>query len=925
MDPSLLELLRTHNDPNNQECTHVTTYGPSSNWNIPDSKFASFWRSYCNLIEDKEVSNLCLAETPKKHMPIIADFTLKFHPLENVGETYGHDFLLSVVYCYQQAILRVLQISESAVELICCVLDAQEYMEDNLIVSKFKLQFPYCKTLNTVQTRSLRPLVLQILRTENVISRLTHQPVNDWETIIDPLTTEKPSLLYGSTALPELPRLKLEYIFPRIEQENIDNNLVQLLELEQVFYTENHEHVQNGIVPATMFAGDEDREFWLPMFLSINYWKGVTIAKQAPPEILKISTNTLKDQKSQNSNHNNHSNGNGNYQSKTTDTPEGEEPYGDLAERFLTMLNRDKVECDHFWLDVGRALYGTFNGSDKGLELWIRFTERSDNHTAEECTILYQTFYDTKLTVKTLAWYARIDSPDIYDAWHKSWYIPTLEKATSGLDADVAEALYKVYWLDFACSSLAKSSLYHYRNNIWKRLDNGHTLRSYISGDFISIFEKFRTVISIKIQDSTNRDFKDSAELMIKKISNLIIKLKKRVFKGNVLSESLEKFYIEEFEDKLDSNPDLMGMVNGVLEAGETEAVVRDGKPEDFVSKSTGLIWRSDLHWKHPLVIKLLEWLTKVFPNKELLEYFGKIGGSCIKGKNSDKLFPIMTGHGDNSKSMIKKVFEACFGAYCITFPTTLFTTKRSGGGPDPAVARSKYAHLAFAQEPDADDPLKNGTIKEMTGGDKFYARFLHDNGGEIAPMFTLILMCNTVPIIPHSDKAMKNRVRLIPFLSTWIKNPPKTMDEQYKQRLFKIDPYFESQIPELAPAFMWYLVQMYAKYRKEGLHEPELVTQSTTEYWNENDIYLQFVNENIERAYLPIVGDGKGERQVDEEAKITVSDMYARFKDWFKESFQSLKVPDRPIVKGELEQRMGKTWKRAWMGIRFRVEIAQI
>ena len=918
MDTSLLDLLRTHQEPNSQEFTHITTYGPVSKWSIPDSNYESFWRSYCNLIQEKDSSGFCLAELPKKHMPVIAEFTLKFHPLEGDVETYGYDFLLSVVYCFQQAMLRTLQISDSAVELICCVLDADEYMEDNLIVSRFKLHFPYCKTLTTVQTRVLRPLVLQILRTENVISRLSHQPVNDWENIIDPLTVEKPCLMYGSSVIPSVPKLKLEYIFHRIEQENIDITQAQILEIEQVFFTENHEHVQNGIVSANMFAGeDQDRELWLPMFLSLSYWKGVTIAKQAPPEVLRLNNNVSTDRQQYHQQ----------VRSANGDSPDGEDTESELAERFLPMLSMDRVENDNYWIDVGKSLYGAFEGSDRGLELWIRFTERSDNHTPEECQVMYQTFYETSHTVKTLAWFARIDSPDEYERWHKSWYTPSLERATSGLDADVADALYRVYWLDFACSSLTKSSLHHYKNNMWKRLDNGHTLRTFISGEFIEIFERFRTVVSIKIQDSTDRGFKDSAEILVKKISNLISKLKKRTFKNNVLSESLEKFYIEEFEQKLDSNPDLMGMVNGVLEACDTEAVMRPGKPEDYVSKSTGLIWRYDLHWKHPLVIKLMEWLTKVFPNKDLLDYFGKIAGSCIKGRNSDKLFPIMTGQGDNSKSMIKKVFECCFGAYCITFPTTLFTSTRSGGGPDPSVARSKYAHVAFAQEPDADAPLKNGTIKEMTGGDRFFARFLNDNGGEIEPMFTLILMCNTVPIIPHSDKAMKNRVRLVPFLSTWVSKAPKSIDEQYKHRKFQKDQFFEQQIPEMAPAFMWYLVQMYGKYRKEGLKEPELVTQSTTEYWNENDIYLQFINENIDRAYM--AGHEKFEnpkdKPVDEEAKITVAQMYSRFRDWFRESFTGLKCPDRPIVKGELEQRMGKTYSRSWRGIRFRIELAQI
>ena len=913
MDPALLDLLRKHHEPNTPECTHVTTYGPNSKWSIPDANCESFWRSYCTLVDQKEDGNFCIAEMPKKHMPIMADFTLKFHPLDGNTETYGYDFLLSVVYCFQQAILRVLQISDRAVELVCCVLDSEEYLEDNLIVSHFKLQFPYCKTETSIQSRVLRPLLLQILRTENVISRLAHQPVNNWETIIDPTTVENPCIMYGGSAIPNVPHLKLEYIFSRIEQENIDTTQAQLIEIEDAFFPENHEHVQNGIVHANLFAGDQSREFWLPMFMSISYWKGVTISKCAPPELLRIGPNP--------------STGRQTFRvGTTTDSPEGEEGMEEIAERFLPMLARERVESDHYWMDIGRALYGTFEGSDRGLEMWVRFTERSDNHSVEECQGLYPTFYETALTVKTLAWYARQDSPDEYDRWHKDWYTPALERATSCLDSDVAEALYRVYWIDFACSSLAKSSLYHFRNHIWKKLDNGHTLRSYISGDFIGIFEKFRTIISIKIQDSTDRRFKDSAEILVKKISNLICRLKKRTSKNNFLSESLEKFYIEEFDKKLDSNADLMGMVNGVLEACDMEAIMRPGKPEDYVSKSTGLIWRYDLHWKHPLVLRLLEWLTKVFPNKQLLEYFGKISGSCIKGKNSDKLFPIMTGNGDNSKSMIKKVFESAFGAYCITFPTTLFTGKRSGGGPDPSVARSKYAHVAFVQEPDADDPLKNGTIKEMTGGDRFFARFLNDNGGEIEPMFTLILMCNTVPIIPHSDKAMKNRVRLVPYLSTWISNPPKTIDERYRKRLFKKDPFFEKQIPELAPAFMWYLVQMYSKYRKDGLLEPHLVTESTTEYWNENDIYLQFINENITRAYKEIPNWPVGkEKPIDEEAKITIPQMYSRFRDWFRECFTGIKCPDRPIVKGELEQRMGKTFKRAWRGIKLKYDIAQI
>jgi len=138
-------------------------------------------------------------------------------------------------------------------------------------------------------------------------------------------------------------------------------------------------HVQNGIVSASMFAGDQEKDLWLPMFLSMDYWKGVTISKQAPPEKLRVGPHPSTERNQQ------YSQG---FRGGTNNTPDGEESYMEIAERFLPMMSRDRVEGDHYWIDIGKSLYGTFDGNDRGLELWIRFTERSDNHSAEECQVL---------------------------------------------------------------------------------------------------------------------------------------------------------------------------------------------------------------------------------------------------------------------------------------------------------------------------------------------------------------------------------------------------------------------------------------------------------------------------------------------------------------------------------------------------------
>ena len=910
MDSSLYELLREIST-DSQEYSHKSLYGPNKNWSFDDSGYVKFWKIYCELSENPEqnTKKLCLAEIPRKHMPIIVDLTLKFHPVGNNEQPYDTDFILAIVFCYQQIIKETLNISEKEHELYCCVLKGESTIEDNLLVCRIRLHFPYCKTIVQIQNRIIRPLVLQMFRSKNIIARLDSQPVNDWEDIVDPLSVEKPVIMYGSSASPSTPKLILDYIFPKVLEKDIDNSATHILELSETFFIQNHEHASKGLIPLEMFLdedGELDHDLWLPYFLSIYYLKEITLPKNI--EAPKINNKSLKTVNIVNNSYNE--------EEEDTNSPEY------LTSIFLNMLSKKRSEREHYWLDIGKALYSSFEGGPRGLEKWIDFTESNDEFTGEDCKNKYYNFVDVKTTIKTLAFYAREDSYENYQKWHKNWYLPYLEKAMSGTHSDVAEALYRVYWLDFACSNLAKNKTFYFEKQKWRLLDSGHILKNVITGDFITVIEKFRLDIVMKMQNSNDQNFKDSAEILIQKICKLILKLKSRTFKNPLYFEACEKFYINEFENILDSNPDLMGCSNGVIEVLEKKAVFRDGKPEDYVSRTTGIFWRHDLHESHPLVLKTVKYLGQVFPDKELLNYVGKLLAATLKGRNSEKIFPIHSGKGNNSKSILKKLLECAYGDYAITIPTSVFTGNKSSG-PAPEIARSKYAHFAFIQEPDAETPLKSGTIKEMTGGDRFFARFLQDNGGEITPMFTLNLFCNQIPIIPQCDQAIKNRVRVLPYLSTWKKIAPKNPDDQYKERIFLMNTNFENELPEMAPALMWWLVnKMYPKYKSEGTVEPSIISKYTSEYWEDNDVYAQFVKENLEKAYKLVPEGCVGEKQIDEKECISLQDLYARFKDWFKENFQQLKAPDRQIFRNEIESRVTKCVQRNFYGIKFKVTV---
>ena len=910
MDVRLQELLvklKVDDNRTNQDTyTHITYFGPHQKWTIRPSNWGEFWLNYCDLIQDPK-GIFCLAEKSNENMPIIVDLTLKFHRHEDGDPDrtlYDEEFVMGIVYAYQQAMRELLQLKDPYFQSATVVMSSnKDWFENDLVCRQMRIQFPYCRVDTLFQVRTLRPLAIQLLRKYNIISKLPSQPINDWESIINPLVPQEPLTLFHSVAQPNQRPMDIDYIMGIVENGNIDSKSIPFLDLDSTFDPRHHSHVKQGLVSPDIFEEKYGAEHWIPLYLSTLYWSEITLIKNS------IEAGPMNSTTQSSSNR--------------IVTPKSTSPQGvniadespiEMAERLLTMLGRHRVEKDHFWLDVGKSLYNCDEGGENGLQTWIRFTDRSDSHVEEECRNLYPTFRDNNnLTIKTIAWYAKEDCPDGYDNWHKQWCRPAMDSGVSCLHADVAKSLYRTYWLEFTCCSLDQSQWYQYKNHRWIKLDHGITLRQYISDDFIRKFEKIRNELGTISFECGDKSMRDTSETMIKKITNLISNLKKVHLKQNIMREAMEHFYDPNFANIIDMNPNLLGLLNGVLEIVKDKAEIRSGKPEDYVTMCTGIPYRAEFSMSTDLVKTLMKWMRQVFTDEKLCDYFLKMSASCLKGRNDDKIFPIWTGEGDNSKSMIVKLFEAAFGPYCIKFPTSLLTGKRTGSSSAmPELARSKSTRLALLQEPDDEETIRGGILKELTGGDSFFVRNLHEKGGEVQAMFKMILMCNKVPAIPTGGKAVKNRTRIVPFMSTWVNNPPQSEDEQFEKKLFKKDPFFEVQIPRLAQAFMWLLVQYYPKYIREGIDEPPIVKEATSQYSEDNDIYRQFIGECIVAAKTE-------DDQINNDSSLSQAEIYREFKAWYRDSFPGNKPPDSNTVKMELinHGRLGKQGpKRRWYGI---------
>lgn len=899
MDIKVLELL--NKNCNKEKSLHSQSYvitvlnAKDSFWSIKEDCYTEFWKEYCEMIQTD--GDYCLAERSNES-PVTLEFNFGFLDPDETLDDFSEEFISKLVHTIIESLHFNLKIKEEEEEhkLLCCVLLSDHYddkLKPETTMITMRVQFPYCNVSTGFQREHLRPYIINELRKRNVIRYLERQPTEDWDNIINPLVPYNYVPLYKSKSKLNIPYTKLHTIYHPTFDENGLLNVTELS--EDIFDPLNHSGVQKSLIELDITENFECIEDLLPMILSVQYTSTITQADKKQKVQEKDNFNSIDFNRE----------------------PNYKNPI-EFVDLFVPMLSKDRFKSYLYCIDLGKAIYNATSGSDEGMDKWIKLCKCSDL-TDEKCKVLYPSFKGSLVTYRTIAWYARIDNKNIYDKWYNDWCYKGIEKLAQkdkGLlnNMEIADAFYRFYWLDYAFSPVGKGNWYKFTCHHWKQMEDGTIELSDLLGkDFLDCVYNVRKEFQSSQEDTDRKAKYDSS--LTKVISILCGSMKDRIIK-----ECRARFYIEEFEKNLDCNPSLIGLLNGVIELTDKDATFRDGKPEDYIAMSTQQMFRKDFSSNSKPVKKYLDYLRQVFPDDELVHYIRKDISSMLKGRNSEKLFRVYSGGGDNSKSVYIKLLQKAFGSYCIDFPVSAITGKRGeSGAASPQLARAKGAHIAIMSEPDDFEVIKAGLVKGLTGNDRFFARFLHDNGSEIEAMFKLILVCNKIPAIPNGGKAMKNRLRVIPFLASFRdEGVPATEEEQRRKRIFKKDEDFDKYIPELAQAMLWCSVRDYSGYCKEGLKEPDIIARETKSYWEDNDIYDLFIKECI-----VMVKDDEG--NPDTNVSLLHGELYRVFKTWFREGFSGSRLPDSPVVKVEISNRLGNQVNRRWLGVSIKEDMIKL
>jgi putative DNA primase/helicase len=296
--------------------------------------------------------------------------------------------------------------------------------------------------------------------------------------------------------------------------------------------------------------------------------------------------------------------------------------------------------------------------------------------------------------------------------------------------------------------------------------------------------------------------------------------------------------------EALDSDPIAVNTLSGTLkfcvsgpsEHGDTpvaSVVLAPHDRADLLTKCMAVHY--DPEAKAPLFDSFLQ---RIMPDPEMRRFLQRSFGLSMTARLEQRIW-FFYGHGANGKSVLVDLMARMLGDYAATAKIETLTgqTKRSGADATPDLIPLMGARMVRASEPEQGERLKEGIIKELTGGEPILVRALHSDFIEVHPVFKLFISGNHKPEIRGTDDGIWRRVLMVLFD---VQIPERERDPDLGKKL-----YLE------APGILNWMIEGLLSYLEVGLQVPQQVQDATQAYREENDPIGMFLD-----ACCEVTGD---------------------------------------------------------------------
>ena len=887
----MYEFLISRKKALNGQSVIVSQDEPFGNFNISRKDQEEFWKLYCDLLQNG--IHLSLAERPDNVCPLLNDTDIKVqyipdhHHLDE--KLYEESHIKNVVKNYQKQLKTKFR-NYKPKHGICFVLEKDTpTLNDskNLINHGFHLHFIY----SFLKKCDIEEIILKAVKSElDDIELFADLGVAESGKCIDNITS-KYWLMYGSKKKSTNKYYKITKIY--------DENLKEIT-LEEALSEFELYDTNGDIIP----LNKDNYQYHLPRIMSIS---------SENKEILM-----LKDEFQ----------GSGKKELKAINTIKKNienVPVQQMLKNARDLMRLiDPIRADNYneWMEIGWILHYVSEGSSEGFDLWNDFSSKTSkpaNYSETECLYQWNKMKEDHRNPKTIAslyHYAKADNPEEYKKVQTKKNEALIQNSFLNKGHySLACWLFEHYKDEFVCASIEKNIWYQFKEHRWYLTSQGIELKKKISTHLrneVMIFRQKVLMEMSKVPDQEQYDSDDENEKKsnnkskkekdiqdeIKSITSLLGKLDENSFKNGIMKECQELFYKEDFFNKLDQDINLLHFTNGVLDL--KELCFRPGKQSDYISLTTGYDFKENFTQDDIEVMEVINHLEKTFPNDELREYFIEYCASLLKGGNFNKTFIVMTGSGDNGKSINIDIIYNILGDYAKPLPTSLIFGKRTqSSSATPELACINGIRFAALQESNEKDTINNGILKELTGNDKISVRALFKEQTTFKPQLKLCLICNKLPKITAEDPATWDRLRVLPYEASFPKDAskvPKTPMEQKQKGIFPRDPNMDEKIKNLKQAFMWLFYERFKHITVNGkMEDPARVTEATSKYRVRNDHYGCFVIERM--VFIP---EENRTRQF-----INFDTIYKAFQEWYYETYPGSSLPSKLDAFEELKKKL--------------------
>uniref|UniRef100_A0A6C0JVI1 SF3 helicase domain-containing protein n=1 Tax=viral metagenome TaxID=1070528 RepID=A0A6C0JVI1_9ZZZZ len=871
---------------------------------VPREEFTGMMTEYCDAIYKDVPYTADYVELSKSSFcPLVVDVKMTFRDIADDEDPFNDRFIMMVTSCCQQTIVDVYTTSQNQDELNAVVLRTYPTIMTKETTSHIRIWFPYAVTGDTRSLVDYQVELVKNLRQHNIMTSLEYLPLGNLDDSVSIMKKKYPMYLSQEEDGP------LYYYYTLLAMEPVATSSLSedvpitdyTIELGDIFSYTTHSLIDE-------MDEIDDAAYYLPVILSPSYYNNTMKFNY----IEKGVASSLKYHKL--------------YQLPSDVSMERVESNSyirAMAKNFLNMIGDHRYYSQTNWEDVGMCIYNSYNGEMDGLTLWIECSEKAyKNGRPEFIDILsramgglsysmesmYLTFrHNNHLTYKTLAWFASKDSPERYSWWHHNWICSALAMCLPNReDTLVAQLIYRVFWLDVMYSN---KMWYMFMNGFWRKCPDGDKVRREISCVMVDILEKKKVELS---NDAPRANATDKAKIntMLEDICKLTSSFLNVACKSKYMKELKPYLEVDDLANKTDTNVYVLGLLNGILDLKGDAPIHRSAKPEDYVTKCTGVLYR-EYSWKDRGVEFVMDWLRKMFPNNETLEYFLKICAYILVGTNPHRLLIIILGvMGSEGKSVLARALKDVLGDYAISLPSSAYKQDSKRGGACPELARAKGCRAVITSEvTEESEKLRDDVAKAIAGQDIMFQRGLYQDGGDMVPTFMSIFLSNVEIEFNRMDSAMKDRIVLFNlktrFFSLHSNDPnrvcPKDPEEQRRRRIYPRDNKFPDKIAAHASHFLWIISQYHCLVVNEGLAMPKEVMDDTNEYTESQDYYSAF-----KKLYI----------EADVDAYLPTGDLIDTFNTWFRIEYPYEARPPRPKhIINNISTFLGRVTGDGWEG----------